>query len=62
MSRHFGSGLAFGPPAISIDIEDWPQSTWDRTLPITKRAVLNTHRVLGLLSETGVHATMFVLG
>ena len=54
--------VAFAPPAISIDIEDWPHSTWDRSLPITERAALNTHRVLTLLSDARVHATMFVLG
>ena len=54
--------LPFGPPVISIDVEDWPQSTWDHSLPITERAASNTRRVLALLSEAGVHATMFVLG
>ena len=54
--------VAFAPPAISIDIEDWPHSTWDRSLPITERAALNAHRVLTLLSDARVHATMFVLG
>lgn len=51
-----------GPPVISIDVEDWPQSTWDRTLPITDRAVKNTQRLLRILRETKVRATMFVLG
>jgi polysaccharide deacetylase family protein (PEP-CTERM system associated) len=55
-------GLTFGPPVISVDIEDWPQSTWDRNLPITPRAAANTRRLLGLLSEANVRATMFVLG
>src|SRR5687767_10089121 len=54
--------LTFAPPAISVDIEDWAQSTWDRSLPITGRSALNAHRMLGLLSEAGVHATAFVLG
>jgi len=49
--------LPFGPPVISIDVEDWPQSTWDHSLPITERAASNTRRVLALLSEAGVHAT-----
>src|SRR6185369_11152499 len=39
-----------------------PQSSWDRNLPITKRAATNTQRVLTLLRESGVRATMFVLG
>ena len=54
--------LTFGPPVISVDVEDWPQSTWNRELPITQRAAVNTRRVLYLLREAGVHATMFVLG
>jgi polysaccharide deacetylase family protein (PEP-CTERM system associated) len=54
--------MSFGPPVISIDVEDWPQSTWDRNLPITDRAVENTRRVLCLLREAEVRATMFVLG
>jgi len=54
--------LAFGPPVISVDVEDWPQSTWDRDLPIAQRSAVNTRRVLQLLREAGVCATMFVLG
>ena len=54
--------VKFGPPVISIDVEDWPQSSWDRNLPITKRAATNTQRLLTLLRESGVRATMFVLG
>src|SRR5262245_49719293 len=54
--------LAFGPPIISVDVEDWPQSTWNRDLPITPRAAANTRRLLDLLSESNVLATMFVLG
>ncbi len=50
------------PPVISIDVEDWPQSTWDRTLPITDRAADNTRAVTRLLREAEVRATMFVLG
>jgi polysaccharide deacetylase family protein (PEP-CTERM system associated) len=54
--------LTFGPPIISVDVEDWPQSTWDRSLPITERSVANTRRVLDILREARVRATMFVLG
>jgi polysaccharide deacetylase family protein (PEP-CTERM system associated) len=54
--------MSYGPPVISIDVEDWPQSTWDRGLPITERAVNNTRRVLRILREANVRATMFVLG
>ncbi len=54
--------MTFGPPVISIDIEDWPQSTWDRSLPITERSAANTRRVLDILQRAGVRTTMFVLG
>jgi polysaccharide deacetylase family protein (PEP-CTERM system associated) len=54
--------LSYAPPIISIDVEDWPQSSWDRELPITERAADNTRRLLELLARQGVHATMFVLG
>ncbi len=51
-----------GPPVISVDVEDWPQSSWDRSLPITERAADNTRRLLKLMDEAGVRATMFILG
>jgi polysaccharide deacetylase family protein (PEP-CTERM system associated) len=54
--------LSHAPPIISIDVEDWPQSSWDRELPITRRAADNTRRLLELLARTGVKSTMFVLG
>lgn len=54
--------MNYSPPVISIDVEDWPQSTWDRNLPITERAVDNTRRVLRILRKAGVRSTMFVLG
>jgi polysaccharide deacetylase family protein (PEP-CTERM system associated) len=47
---------------VSIDVEDWPQSTWDRTLPITRRAADNTLRLLDILSGLKAKTTMFVLG
>jgi polysaccharide deacetylase family protein (PEP-CTERM system associated) len=56
------TALKFGPPVISVDVEDWPQSSWDRNLPITKRAADNTRRVLEIFAEAGVRATMFILG
>lgn len=52
----------FAPPIISVDVEDWPQSTWDHALPITERAATNTNHVLDLLAEHNVRGTMFVLG
>jgi polysaccharide deacetylase family protein (PEP-CTERM system associated) len=54
--------LEHGPPIISVDVEDWPQSTWDHSLPITERAARNTHHVLDVLGEYGVKGTLFVLG
>jgi len=54
--------LNYGPPIISIDVEDWPQSSWDSELPITSRAYDNTRRLLDLLAREGIRATMFVLG
>jgi len=50
------------PPAITVDVEDWPQSTWDRSLPISPRAANNANHLLDLLAELDVRATMFVLG
>jgi polysaccharide deacetylase family protein (PEP-CTERM system associated) len=48
--------------ALTVDVEDWPQSTLDHALPITERAVRNTHQLLDVLREAGVKATFFVLG
>src|SRR5919108_3782087 len=48
--------------ALTVDVEDWPQSTLDWSLPITERAVRNTHRLLGVLREWNVKGTFFVLG
>jgi len=56
------TALRFGPPVVTVDVEDWPQSTWNRDLPITERSVANTHRMLEVLDRVGVRATMFVLG
>ncbi len=47
---------------LSIDVEDWPQSTLDHSLPVSDRVVANTHALLDLLAEAGVRATFFVLG
>jgi polysaccharide deacetylase family protein (PEP-CTERM system associated) len=52
----------FAPPIISVDVEDWAQSTWDHSLPITERAARNTLHVLDVLAEHDVKGTMFVLG
>jgi polysaccharide deacetylase family protein (PEP-CTERM system associated) len=49
-------------PAITVDVEDWPQSSWDRTLPITARAADNTQRVLDFFLQLDTRVTLFVLG
>ena len=54
--------LRFGPPAITVDVEDWPESSLSPDLPVSSRVVVNTERVLGILRESNVKATMFVLG
>jgi polysaccharide deacetylase family protein (PEP-CTERM system associated) len=47
---------------LTVDVEDWPQSTLNHALPIGERVVANTHAMLDLLAEAGVQATFFVLG
>lgn len=49
-------------PMITIDVEDWAQSTWDSRLPITQHAARNTQHVLKLLERLGIRATFFILG
>jgi polysaccharide deacetylase family protein (PEP-CTERM system associated) len=48
--------------ALTVDVEDWPQSTLDQSLPITERAVRNTHAMLELFARHDVRGTFFVLG
>lgn len=45
---------------LTVDVEDWQQSTLDYTLPISERALENTHRLLDILAESSVHGTFFV--
>jgi len=47
---------------LSIDVEDWQQSTWDRNLPIRKRAADNVLYLLEILEKYDLKSTMFVLG
>lgn len=54
--------MRYNTPVISIDVEDWLQSTWDRNLPITERAAQNTRRLLRFLGDEDVRSTMFILG
>jgi polysaccharide deacetylase family protein (PEP-CTERM system associated) len=54
--------MTSGQLVVSVDVEDWPQSTWDHELEITPRAARNAERVLDTLAAQGRKATMFVLG
>ena len=47
---------------LTVDVEDWPQSTLDHSLPIGYRVVANTHSLLEILDEANTRATFFVLG
>ena len=47
---------------LTIDVEDWPQSSLDQALPVGDRVVASTRSFLELLAEAGVRATFFVLG
>lgn len=62
---HWAADQAAAAPfqhALSVDVEDWPQSTLDHALPITERAVTNTRRMLDLFARYDVRGTFFVLG
>lgn len=48
--------------ALTIDLEDWPQSVLGPDMPITDCVVGNTERILRLLDRAGVRATFFALG
>lgn len=48
--------------ALTVDVEDWPQSTLDRSLPITQRFVRSTLHLLEIFARHHVRATFFVLG
>lgn len=45
---------------LTVDIEDWQQSTLDQSLPISRWASQNAHRLLDLLAEFRVRGTFFV--
>ena len=47
---------------LTVDLEDWPQSTLDHSLPISSRVVDNTHRLLDIFAQHNTRATFFVLG
>ncbi len=48
--------------AISVDVEDWLQSTIDPTLPLTDRFPHSTRAVLEAFGAHGVKGTFFILG
>lgn len=47
---------------LSVDVEDWAQSTLDPGLPLYPRAQSNTEHVLDLAARHGRTLTCFVLG
>jgi polysaccharide deacetylase family protein (PEP-CTERM system associated) len=47
---------------ISVDVEDWYQSTIDPNAPLSDRFRSSTGKVLDSLAAGGVRATFFVLG
>lgn len=48
--------------ALTVDVEDWIQSVYDRARPLTDRFVANTERILELFAQHDVRGTFFVLG
>lgn len=48
--------------AFTVDVEDWQQSVYDHSLPVSTRFVVGTERIAELLDQHGVRATFFVLG
>ncbi len=48
--------------AISVDVEDWLQSTIDPSLPLTERFYHSTRKVLNAFDAKGVRGTFFILG
>ena len=47
---------------LTVDVEDWQQSTLDSTLPISGRVLASTRRLLGILAEARVKGTFFFQG
>ncbi len=49
--------------AITVDVEDWPQSSWDRTLALSDYCADNTKQLLDIINDfSSARATFFVLG
>ena len=49
-------------PILSVDVEDWLQSTWNREAAIGEVARKNTFALLERLDRLDVRITMFILG
>ncbi len=47
---------------LTFDVEDWHQSTFNFDLPVTRRVVDNTSRILDICDEAGAKGTFFILG
>lgn len=60
MPLHLGDDRPVG--AFTIDLEDWQQSVFDHSLPVSSRFLVGTARMLKILEETKTNATWFVLG
>lgn len=45
---------------LTVDVEDWPQSTLNPRLPISERALTNTNHLLDIMAEFGVKGTFFI--
>ena len=48
--------------ALTVDLEDWAQSTLGPEMPITSRVLRNTDHMLALLGRHRLRATFFALG
>lgn len=51
-----------GLNAFSVDVEDWVQSSFDSSAPVSRLCVDNTRLVLDFLERYGVQGTFFVQG
>jgi polysaccharide deacetylase family protein (PEP-CTERM system associated) len=49
-------------PCITIDVEDWLQSTWDRSSSISAISAKNTLKLLDILDNLSIKTTMFIQG
>jgi hypothetical protein len=43
--------------ALSVDVEDWIQSSLDNSFHITEQVLINTRKLLELLRQCNVRAT-----